>query len=148
MKTPCDASRRLYGNAELCPQLHWSDTDNRYYCGLMTIEGALGADYRKELYAGAGCCCGLNSWRQDVKKRTRGMMEYRFPKIPSMFQAFLKAYGKEPFIGSDTTALLLNSFRGELKVLDYSEDEIISIMKGVSYHISSNKTSMFKEFMS
>ena len=147
MKTPCDASRRLYGNAEVCPQLHWSDTDERYYCGLMTIGGALGADYRKELHAGAGCCCGLNSWRQDVKKRTRGVREYRFPQIPSMFQAFLRAYGKEPFIGGDTTQLLLSSYRNELKILEYSEDEIDSIIKNVVYHITSNKTSMFKGFM-
>lgn len=147
MKTPCDASRRLYGNIDSCPQLTWSDDKNRYFCGLMMIGGSLGEDYRKELYAGAGCCSGLNSWRKDVKKRSTGETEYHFNQVPKMFQAFLKAYGNEPFIGGDTTQLILIRFQNELKVLEYSDDEIKSILKNVSYHIESHKSKLFEGFI-
>ena len=147
MKTPCDASRRLYGNIKECPQLLWDEDKSRYICGLMMIAGPVGDGYREELYAGAGCCCGLNSWRKDVKKRSRDATSYGRIPIPPMFQAFLKAYGAEPFIGSDLTSLIMGSFQANLKMLEYSEEDIEYIMRNVVHYITSNKSSKFEGFM-
>lgn len=147
MQTPCDASRRLYSSAESCPQLQWSEKANRYYCGLMRIAGKVGEGYRHELHAGAGCCSNLNTWRKDVKNRSRGEAEYKFGQIPTIFQAFLKAFGAEPFMSGDTTVLMLHRYEHELQCLDYSEDEVKHIMRNVVHYITSNKTSMCKGFM-
>ena len=67
----CSAGQRLYPSAKTCPALLWSDEKNRYYCDLMSLPGNIGFEYRKELYAGEGCCAGLNSWRNDIKNRTK-----------------------------------------------------------------------------
>jgi len=148
MKAPCEIARRIYGAGLVeCPKLEWSELNNRYICGLMVLEGTQGQDYRQELHCGAGCCCGLNSWRQDVKKRSRAATSYGHPPIPAMFQAFLKCYGAEPFIGGDTTSLILSSYNAELQRLEYSQDEVEHIMKSVVRYITSNKSSKFKGFM-
>jgi len=148
LKTPCDVARRLYGSGITeCPQLEWSEKNNRYVCRLMGLGGILGQGYRQELYCGEGCCCGLNSWRKDVKKRSRDATSYGRIPIPPMFQAFLKAYGAEPFIGSDLTSLIMGSFQANLKMLEYSEEDIEYIMRNVVHYITSNKSSKFEGFM-
>jgi len=147
IKTQCDVSYRLYKTVEVCPQLQWHEDESRYKCGLMLLPGNLGFEYRKELYAGAGCCSGLNDWRRDVKKRSRGVMSHARPIIPAMFQAFLKAYGSEPFISGDATTLILSNYASQLKAIEYSEEEINYIIGSVEHYITSNKTSMFKGFM-
>ena len=148
MKTPCDAARRLYKGATECPQLEWSEKNDRYICGLMVLPGLLGQGYRQELHCGAGCCSNLNSWRQNVRKRSRVTTEYSYLQIPAMFQAFLKAYGAEPFVSGDATELLLASFKSNLETLEYySEKEVDYIIGNVLHYITSNKSSMFKGFM-
>lgn len=147
MKTPCDAARRLYKGATECPQLEWSEKNDRYICGLMVIPGLLGQGYRQELYCGAGCCSNLNSWRKDVKQRSRAATEYNRPQIPTMFQAFLKAFAGEPMMGGDKIQLILASFQSNLYSLEYSEDEVQYIMRSVVHYVTSNKSSMFKGFM-
>jgi len=147
MQTPCEASRRLYKTADICPQLLWDDERKRYFCGLMQLPGNIGFEYKKELYAGAGCCSNLNDWRKDVKNRSRGALSYDYPAIPAMFQAFLKAYGSEPFLGEDSISLLLGSYQAELKKLNYSDKETEHILKSVVHYITSNKSSMFKGFV-
>jgi len=147
LKTPCEAARRLYPGVTECPQLEWDESEGRYFCGLMRLPGLIGEGYRKELYAGAGCCSNLNSWRNDVKKRSRAATNYSYPQIPTMFQAFLKAYGAEPFRSSDSTALLIRGFRNELENLNYSNEDVKYIIKNVVYYIQENKTSKFKGFM-
>ncbi len=124
LKTQCDVSRRLYKTVEVCPQLRWDKLKERYVCDLMLISGLLGEGYRKELHAGAGCCASLNSWRRDVKERSRGAMQYQHQSIPVMFQAFLKAYGSEPFISGDATDLILSRYVSELQKLKYSDEEL------------------------
>ena len=147
MSTPCDVSLRLYKSADICPQLQWSEDKARYFCGLMLLPGNIGFEYRKELHAGAGCCSNLNSWRQDIKERSRGALSYKQPPIPIMFQTFLKAYGSEQFLSGDLTAMLLCRFRDELKSINYSDEEVKHIVDNVVHYINSNKSSMFKGFI-
>lgn len=148
MSTPCSVSLRLYKSADICPQLEWNEDKGRYFCGLMLLPGNIGLEYRKELHAGAGCCSNLNSWRQDIKERSRGALSYKYQAIPVMFQVFLKAYGSEPFLSGDITEMLLKQFQNGLKKVNYSDEEVDNIIGNVRHYISSNKTSMFKDFMS
>ena len=148
ISTPCEASLRLYKSADICPQLEWHKDKGRYFCGLMLLPGNIGLEYRKELHAGAGCCSNLNDWRKNVKERTRGALLYKYQAVPIMFQIFLKAYGSEPFLSGDVMEIILCKFRDGLKAINYSDEEAKHIVGNVRHYISSNKTSMFKDFMS
>lgn len=147
IKAPCGAARRLYPGAEICPQLIWSDEKNRYFCGLMSLPGNLGLEYRKELYAGEGCCMNLNSWRKDVKKRTPDRQGTLYNPLSPVFQAFLKAYSSEAFINGDLTSIMLINFKHELKNLSYSDEDIKNIMTNVAHVLSENKNNFARSFM-
>jgi len=88
-KVPCSASMRLYPGAEICPALIWVEDKKMHRCSLMEIGGPVGSAYRKELSAGAGCCANLNSWRKDIKRRTRDdIFNGYFNPIDKKFQIF------------------------------------------------------------
>lgn len=90
-KTPCTAARRIYGNGVTsCAALHWNGT--RYICKLMALTGDMGEQYKRELYAGQGCCSPLNTWRTDVRLREREPKED--PIFTREFQAFQKKQTK------------------------------------------------------
>jgi len=145
MKTPCDASRRLYPGATICPQLFW--TSERYECGLMKIAGLVGESYRKELYAGAGCCSNLNSWRKDVKPRMTFDARSTIPTLNPEFQVFLKCWATE-FVSSDVIQLTLAKMKKALiEQNNYSEEEALLTIHNITHHIESNRHSFMKEFM-
>ena len=148
IKTLCAAALRLYGGGvKKCPQLIWNEENKRYFCGLMILPGTLGENYRKELYAGAGCCCNMNSWRQDVKRRDENIIETNNVAISPIFQAFLKAYGAEPFISDTQTYLVLSTFEQNLKGMGYNDKEADSILSLTKYWLKEHKTSQFKGFV-
>ena len=70
IKSKCGASPEKDPPTPTCPSLIWYEKDKRYYCNLCLTPGEEGNSYKKNLYINAGCCCNLNSWRNDVKKRT------------------------------------------------------------------------------
>ena len=145
MKTPCDASRRLYSGATICPQLLW--IDNRYECGLMKIPGMIGEGYRKELYAGEGCCSGLNTWRKDVKPRMVFDARSGTPNIDPEFQVFLKCWASE-FVSSDIIELILAKMKRSLiEEKSYGEKEASVTVHIIMHHIQSNRHSFMKDFM-
>jgi len=145
IKAPCTASARLYPGAISCPQLIWDEDKSRYFCGLMMLPGDLGKFYRRELYAGTGCCSSLNSWRKDVKKREFPKPSFGNPLTPE-FQIFLRCYASG-FVGSDEVQLLLIQFISELKKRSYSEGAIHHLVVNIENIISQNRSSSFKEFM-
>ena len=59
VKSQCAASQRVYGIVARCPALFYQG--GRYWCRL-----CYETRYREELAIGAGCCCGLNSWRDNI----------------------------------------------------------------------------------
>ena len=144
LKTPCDAARRLYPNATECPQLIW--TGKRYECGLMKLPGLIGEGYRKELYAGEGCCCGLNSWRRDIKHRVPEMDRSSLNPLPKLLQMFIAALSKQ-FLSTDSIFLTILDFQAQLEKENYSPDEIKSIIKNISYLFDNSRSSMTKGFM-
>ena len=146
MKTPCDASQRLYKGATLCPQLEWSEKNNRYICGLMVIPGALGQDYRQELHCGAGCCSSMNSWRQDVKKRIPDLQHTNYNPLPEIMQVFIKNLGGQ-FISSDCIHLALGGLQVDLIKRKYDPDEVNYIIKSIYNAFGSQRSSFTEEFM-
>jgi len=146
MKTPCDASRRLYGNIKECPQLLWDEDKSRYMCGLMMIAGPVGDGYREELYAGAGCCCGLNSWRKDVRKRTGVELSSNLNPLPKVMQIFISCLAKE-FTSTDKMVLMLSRLSSELKKDGYDESEAELIYNSIVRIFNDNRNSFMKGFM-
>lgn len=144
IKTPCDASRRLYPGASHCPQLLW--LDDRYECGLMKIAGLVGEGYRQELHAGEGCCCSLNDWRKNVKRREPQLNRTLINPLPEVMQVFIKCLAAE-FMSGDKMFMTLHKMGVLLKESGYDEDEIENI-KTCSMHVfSENQNSFMKEFM-
>ena len=145
MKTPCDASRRLYPGVKICPQLLW--LDDRYECGLMKISGLVGEGYRKELAAGEGCCSSLNSWRMDVKSRMVFDARSGTPHIDPEFQVFLKCWASE-FVTSDKISLVLTKMqRALVEQQNYGEKEAALTIHLIMHHIESNRHSFMENFM-
>lgn len=99
-KAPCSAAVRLYGNVTKCPALEYAY--GRYFCSLMKLPGKLGPAYREEIGAGTGCCCGLNSDRDNIPPPE--------PPAPEVYhvskdlEIFLTALAKQ-FISSDAIYL-------------------------------------------
>lgn len=146
MKTPCDASRRLYGSIKECPQLIWDDENNRYQCGLMLIPGLIGEGYRQELYAGAGCCSSMNSWRKDVKKRTGIELSTYANPLPPMLQKFIKCLARE-FVSNDKMTLLIYGFMHELQKDGISEEECKTIGNHMIDIFNNQRKPFMKDFM-
>lgn len=67
IKSVCLVSASLHKGFRECPELKWNGF--RHVCKLMELLGERGERYRKELYAGEGCCSGLNTWRREIKNR-------------------------------------------------------------------------------
>jgi len=145
IKIPCSAAVRLYGsNITECPQLKWDENMSRYFCGLMTIPGPIGDEYRKELYAGEGCCCSLNSWRNDVQRRTGVPNE--FAPLPSLMQKFIACMAKE-FISSDAVAMMLSRLCCELEKDGYCKEEIKHIYNNVVRIFDDNRSGFSRGFI-
>lgn len=146
IKSPCGAAQRLHNRfIEKCPELHWNGS--RYTCKLMEKEGELGENYRRELYAGDGCCCNLNDWRRDVKPRL-GEDEPTKPnhQIDSLFQKFLHTLGKQ-WIGGDALALTLYAYQDVLAKDGFSDEEAVSISLQVAYYLQGERSDMIDDFM-
>jgi len=145
-ETQCDASRRLYRSADHCPQLLWMEEEGRYKCGLMLIAGPVGLGYRAELYAGAGCCSGLNSWRKDVKKRDRLDKNSYWNPLDPVFQIFLKCLSGN-FISSDAMKLTMIHMAEDLRTRKYTDREITHIQSMVVKSFRQNQSSFSKGFI-
>jgi len=145
MKTPCDASRRLYPGATICPQLFW--VMDRYECGLMKIAGLVGEGYREELAAGEGCCSSLNSWRQDIKPRMTFDARSNYHILDTEFQVFIKCLASQ-FISSDVIFLALGHMKAVLmEQKNYSDEESNITIGLIAHHMKSNRSSFTEEFM-
>ena len=145
----CTASVRLYRSADICPLLIWDYDDDRYYCDLMLIPGNLGETYRKELYANIGCPSNLNSWRKNVKRRTKEIdskVNINLSPIRKEFQIFLNVLGRQ-WISGDLVTFTIDSFISELKKRDYNSDEAEKIGAIALNYIKNNQSSFREGFM-
>jgi hypothetical protein len=145
IKSKCAAGQRLYKSSDICNALIWSEKENRYHCDLMQLPGILGETYREELYAGEGCCAGLNSWRQNVIKRT-DVKEDKINNLDPLFQAFLRSMGRE-MISGDALFLMISGFESELEKKMIPKNEIDEIKKLIIYHIKNSRNTKFDSFI-
>jgi len=146
IKTPCDAARRLYPGVQNCPQLIWVDDTGRYVCGLMLLPEPLGDDYRKQLYAGEGCCSALNSWRSNVRRRIPDLTRTSLNPLPELLQLFIGSLSKQ-FISSDVMFLTLANLERDLEVRNYEEYEISLIINHIVQLFKSNRSSFNESFI-
>jgi len=149
IESRCIASLRLYRVADICPALTWDEILCRYNCDLMQLPGNLGMEYRKVLYAGAGCCSNLNSWRKDVKRRTKEInskVSNILSPIKEEFQVFLNVLGRQ-LVSSDLLSVTIDSFISELKRRNYNSDEAERIGAIALSYMKNNQSSLNKGFM-
>jgi len=146
IKAKCVAGSRLYKSSDICNALVWREDQKRYICDLMTLPGIIGEGYRKELYAGEGCCSNLNSWRNDVIKRTEDKKQINLNNIDPLFQMFLRAMGREMMSG-DKIYLILCGMEYELKNRNFPDNEIKDIKNLIIHHIKNNRNTMFDSFI-
>jgi hypothetical protein len=149
LKTPCGASLRIHGTTDVCPELNWNGS--RYECKLMTRPGQIGERYRKELYAGAGCCAGLNSWRKEVKERdpkeaNRPKYTPKTPEIPPMMQLFLATLGRQ-FVSGDMIELTCLGWEEQLLKEGYSADDADALKNLALHYIRANRSRFTEDFM-
>jgi len=144
IKTKCAAGLRLFGSSDICKALNWSEEENRYFCKLMQIPGKMGTSYREELYVGAGCCCGLNSWRQDIKNRT--VIKEENKNLDPLFQKFLHCLGRE-FISGDIMYLALSTLEDELIKDGMEKAEIENICKLIVHNFKNSRSRFNEAFM-
>ena len=144
IKARCVASQRLYQSAEVCPALKWDG--KRHFCDLMFLPGIIGEGYRKELYAGEGCCSNLNSWRTEPLQDRRVSKKTSKEILPKLFQIFLHCLGKE-WVSPDVLYLAILAFQRELEKEGLSEEKIGAISKLIVHYLKGNETSFKKDFM-
>lgn len=106
---PCALAVRIYGNITSCPELIWDEDAHRYWCRACKGEGGLRAEYRAELFIGAGCCSPLNSDRKNIPAPPRKIKNV----LSSESQIFLSALAKE-WISGDVIYFILMRCKQEL----------------------------------
>jgi hypothetical protein len=113
----------------------------------MKIGGLVGEGYRKELYAGEGCCSSLNSWRQDVKPRNTFDARSNYHVLDTEFQVFIKCLASQ-FISSDVIFLALGHMKTVLmEQKNYSDEESNITIGLIAHHMKSNRSSFTEDFM-
>jgi hypothetical protein len=113
----------------------------------MELPGDIGAGFRVELYAGAGCCANLNSWRHEpLIDRRPNVYLSRDVVLDSTFQIFLHCLGRE-FISPDTLSLTILSMVGELIKSGYSEPVAKAIGNKVLHYLRGERTKSIDSFM-
>ena len=111
-KAPCWVAQRVFGSVTECPALMWDEKQERWFCDLCRKPGDMGAQYRKELYVGEGCCCGLNSDRQNIPRPKRNVP---INIMSRDCQILLREFGRNGmFINPDLIYLVLCGAADEL----------------------------------
>lgn len=150
IQTPCDLARRLNPSIKSeCTFLKWDNDKNRYVCGAYTnAKFSLQTQIKAELFIGAGCCSGLNSWRKDIKpRRDKDIPEKTVRiKLDPIFKAFLHSL-KGGFISGDAIYLTVSGTINRL-IEDgtYSKDEANEIRKEIVY-ILNDRPKFMEDFM-
>lgn len=110
-KAPCAVAQRIHGPGIVdlyvkkegyCPSLTWDAEKKRYFCK-PCADPILGARYREELAAGAGCCSSMNSDRRNIPPPPQVEAPY---KLSRETRELLRAMGRE-FMSSDKLSLII-----------------------------------------
>jgi len=145
-KAKCVAGARLYPAADICLALQWNG--ERHICDLMELPGILGETYRKELYAGEGCCMGLNTWRQEpLQDRTKTFDKHTVKsQLSPLMQKFIACLGHQ-FISGDVIVLAILELKDRLIKDGMDEKETISLCKEILSKFKEQRSSFKQDFM-
>lgn len=145
MKAPCGVAVRLHGTGlSRCPHLKWKGS--RYVCLLMVGDSEVAREYRRELFAGIGCCSGMNSWRKDVKPR-RGEEKISFNNpLSKEMQLFLRCLGMQ-FVSGDTIYLACTVMKQKLVGEGWEESRANHYTWSIWQAFIGNQSKSSKEFM-
>lgn len=151
IKAPCELAVGIYGNGITeCPALVWSKEKGRYLCDLVGKGNLVSALNEKRLYIGDGCCCGMNSWRNEViPRREKDMEAAGLPmSLPPIFQLFLAGLGKEWTISGDKLFFVFSNFRALLiKNMGYSHEDATEIANLAIHYTTQSRSGKFDSFM-
>ena len=129
-KAPCAVATRIYGSGiTSCPALEWDG--NRYWCRLCKLPGNLGREYRKELAAGEGCCCGMNTDRASIPPPQEAP---KMRSLPRELKVFLRHLGRE-FISKEAIWLALNAAEHELEDEGFRDHCLAAMMEERPAHV-------------
>ena len=149
IKTPCDLARRLNPSiTSECTFLKWDDEKSRYVCGAYTnAKFTLQTQIKNELFIGEGCCCGLNTWRFDVKPRREkdNPVQLKRIELDPIFKMFLRTLSRE-FISKDSIYLMVLGTKGRLIDSGKTEEEAVEICKEITY-ILTDRSKRMEDFM-
>jgi len=109
-KAQCGLSVNIYGKVDVCPALIWDEEKRRYWCKACQMAGEIGVKYRVQLDIGEGCCCGLNSDRQNIPPPANLVKTANYPRE---VQVLLKNVASQ-FVSSDLLWLTIRGTAAEL----------------------------------
>lgn len=120
-KTPCELAFRVYGNVTKCPSLIWDKEAKRYWCKII-LDPIIGPKNMDELYIGAGCCCGLNTDRDNIlpPEETATIASYQMAKETKILIAKLA----NQMISGDILWLTFNSVAHELNDMRFLDEAL------------------------
>jgi len=151
-KAPCEASLRAYGNHTRCPGLAWDESQTKYVCRLMQLPGKLGENYRKELYAGEGCCANIgNTHRKDIAEGRRPPeidyddIERKFPPLSKELQMFAAVLGRQ-FLSGDAMYLTLCDLEHQL-AKEFSKEYAEYVIRELEHFYKQQRSSFQEGFM-
>lgn len=142
---------RVHGNGiTSCPSLEWDG--ERWRCALVGpgMVETLAETYRRELFIGDGCCCSLNTDRQNIptpqqleiaRKRERMSPDAR--EMLRVFEALLRALGRA-WVGGDAKYLIVQDTATRLGLDDKAREEFV---KRCLHVMSEESSSFVNEFM-
>ena len=134
IKSPCGVARRIYPSLKTdCPKLKWDGS--RYICHIYDRAiGPFKENIRDELSIGMGCCCNLNTWRQEIIPRRPKDSQEQLQKIEldPIFKKFLRAMSRE-MISFDKMILIIGGMTSYLEKEGKTKQEINKINKEIIY---------------
>jgi hypothetical protein len=114
----------------------------------MSLPGAIGEDFKRELDAGAGCCSSLNTWRKEPLQDRRSSVK-KDPNVTVLdpiFQVFLHCLGRE-WISGDALSLTVLALIGELIARGKSKSEAKAIGQSVIHYLKGERDSQVTSFI-
>jgi len=136
-KASCVLSVKIYGNVDVCPALVWDEGNRRYWCKACQVAGELGVKYRADLSIGEGCCCSLNSDRQNIPPpKTARIYPTPIKNYPQEVKVLLKHMAGQ-FVSYDLIWLTIHGVARELGDPEFEKWALHWIKEQRASHIES-----------
>jgi hypothetical protein len=126
-----------------CPELVWNENGKNWRCRLMTLAGSLGEKYKEELYAGEGCCAGLNTDRHKIPTpQDINPDSIKYP-LSLEVKILLKAMASQ-FVSGDLITLTMFAVKAMLDEKGLNGDEFVN---SATFWLKENRFRRVDDFM-